>query len=282
VGDRTETLGVAATACLMQIPLIHLQGGEVSGSIDNKIRDVNSKMADLHLTTNFKSKLRLQNIGEDPSRIFIVGCPSIDLVVEVLKKPKTIDSSASLGGIGAEFELKNNFGVILFHPDTFNELENIVWTNSIIELVHKSSINWLWFWPNPDFGSSVISKLIRAEREKDKLNRVRFIKNLKPEVFLNVANTSSIVIGNSSFGIRESSFLGIPVINFGKRQHGREKAENVKSLESHCEDGKIFSAFKESLSIGRYKQSTIYGTGNAGQKSAEILSKWRPSIKNRS
>lgn len=279
VADRTETLGVAATACLMQIPLIHLQGGESSGSIDNKVRDINSKMADLHLTTNENTSKRLQELGENPANIHIVGCPSIDLVVEVLKKPKELEKSSDLGGVGAEFKLGDKFGIILFHPDTLNNLENLIWLKSIANLVNDSGINWLWLWPNPDFGTSEISRFIRQVREQNKLKNVRFVVNLPPDVFLSVANLCSIVVGNSSFGIRECSFLGIPVINLGKRQHGREKSINVISLESVNESNDLKFHFSLCLGNGRFEKSTLYGTGNAGQLSAKILNTWIPALK---
>jgi UDP-N-acetylglucosamine 2-epimerase len=143
IADRTETLGVSATAAIMQIPLIHLQGGEVSGSIDDKIRDTNSKLADLHLTTNKLSQKKLLELGENKEDIKIIGCPSIDLVKKVMdnvaKNLSHIHNFDKIG-VGSEFEIDSNYGIIMFHPDTVNEFENIEWVNRIIEMVEKSNI----------------------------------------------------------------------------------------------------------------------------------------------
>jgi len=111
IADRSETLGVSTAAALMQIPLIHLQGGEISGSIDDKVRDTNSKLADLHLTTNSVTKRHLEEIGESSDLIFEVGCPSIDLVAELINNPMQI--SGQLTGVGVEINVESDFGVII-------------------------------------------------------------------------------------------------------------------------------------------------------------------------
>jgi UDP-N-acetylglucosamine 2-epimerase len=128
VADRVETLGISMAAASMQIPLVHLQGGEISGSIDDKIRDTNSKLADFHLTTNSSTKQNLISIGELPENIKIVGCPSIDLLSERISlKESILNKSSDYGGVGEDFSTSLPFGIILFHPDTFNSKE---WMNA--------------------------------------------------------------------------------------------------------------------------------------------------------
>ena len=277
IADRSETLGVSTAAALMQIPLIHLQGGEISGSIDDKIRDTNSKLADLHLTTNSVTKRHLEEIGESSDLIFEVGCPSIDLVSELMSKP--IEISGQLTGVGADISLESNFGLIMFHPDTFEGKQTIDWVTALIQVVEKSPMKWFWFWPNPDHGTNLVSKSLRRAREAGKLKNVRFIINLPPEQFITIALKSKIMIGNSSFGIREASFIGLPVINLGTRQSGRQRASNVVEIQEP--NAKELEVRVEEQIKARFLSSSIYGSGKAGEISARTISTWVPEIKSR-
>lgn len=276
IADRTETLGVAVAAATMQIPLVHLQGGEESGSIDNKIRGANSKLADLHLTTNQTTAKNLENLGEKPENIVIIGCPSIDLVferLEVLIKPKL--NSVLYGGVGAKFLTEKAYGIIMFHPDTLEILQSELWIDYILEMTQKNNLNWFWFWPNIDFGGSILSKKIRSKRESNLLGNIRFIKNLSPSDFIDLSINAKIIVGNSSFGIREASAIGLPALNLGSRQNGRQRAGNVLDIYAPSELGTIAGK----LSAERFEKSTIYGNGNASQLGAITLSKWDPKLK---
>jgi UDP-hydrolysing UDP-N-acetyl-D-glucosamine 2-epimerase len=283
IADRTETLGIALAASLMQIPLIHLQGGEISGSIDDKIRDANSKLADLHLTTNEFTKSYLIGLGENENRIIPIGCPSIDLVSEVIdqkvKYSEIIKSfSSRLGGVGADFSLSDKFGIVMFHPDTYFIEESFKWIDQLIKLVEKSKMNWLWFWPNPDYGSDFISNKIRSARERGELKNVRFIINLEPEIFITLTLQCQLLVGNSSYGIRESSYIGLRALNVGSRQNGRQQGKNVTDV--NILTGQNLDLDFES-SRGRTPVSNLYGDGTAGKRGAEIIYNWMPSIKKR-
>ena len=277
IADRSETLGVSTAAALMQIPLIHLQGGEISGSIDDKVRDTNSKLADLHLTTNSVTRRHLEEIGESSDLIFEVGCPSIDLVAELISNPMEI--SGQLTGVGAEINMESDFGIVMFHPDTLEGKQTIDWVTSIIQVIEKSSMKWFWFWPNPDHGTNLVSKALRRNREAGKLQNVRFIINLPPEQFITLALKSKVMIGNSSFGIREASFIGLPVVNLGTRQSGRQRASNVVEIQEP--NTKELELKVQEQTQARFLSSSIYGTGKAGKLSAKIISEWLPEIKSR-
>lgn len=283
IADRTETLGVALSSALMQIPLIHLQGGEISGSIDDKVRDANSKLADLHLTTNEQTKNNLLGLGEADENIHVVGCPSIDLVrhqVLAQAQAEAIEQNAAdLGGVGSNFSLNSDFGIIMFHPDTLNMDENISWIKSLIHLTGSFPFNWLWFWPNPDHGSGEVSHLIRSARELGNLGNTRFVINLEPEVFINLALNAKLIIGNSSFGIRESSYIGLPSVNLGKRQQGRQKSSNVLDMPELCGLDELNREVKVHLARGFHPKQEIYGDGFAGKRAAKIISDWEPRIK---
>lgn len=285
VADRTETLGAALAASVMQIPLIHLQGGEISGSIDDKIRDANSKLADLHLTTNEVTAQRLVEMGEPVDRVIPIGCPSLDLVRNLItcgaSEINNATTSSEFGGVGGEFPLSERYGIIMFHPDTLNEQENSEWVRNLIEVTELQKINWFWFWPNPDHGSHFVSHLIRQAREQDRLSKVRFVINLTPEKFMFLASKSVILIGNSSFGIRESSYLGIPVINLGKRQLGRQKALNVRDIPDLVSKEILCEFVLADASLGRHKSSNLYGDGQSGLRGASYIANWMPTLKSR-
>lgn len=278
IADRAETLGVASAAALCQIPLIHLQGGEISGSIDNKIRDVNSKLADLHLTTNEFTKNRLMELGEKESIIKVIGCPSLDLVREVKENELTFDITKFIG-VGSDYRGGSDYGIVMFHPDTLNEIESLQWLSRLISFVQNTKIHWFWFWPNPDLGTSLISKELRRSRELGKLNNVKFLINLKPEEFIYLANSALMIVGNSSFGIREASFLGLPAINLGKRQLRRQTADNAYSFEDLVDSNQILAKFEE-IAGSRFQPSNLYGNGISGKLGAQIVHSWTPSLKN--
>jgi len=278
IADRTETLGVAVAASLMQIPLIHLQGGEISGSIDDKVRNANSKLADLHITTNAETATNLISMGESETKIVIAGCPSIDLILQATNTPNLkIVNSNEIIGVGENFSLLDSFGVIMFHPDTANYQENIAWIKNLIEMAHASKMKWFWFWPNPDHGTSAISKMIRHARETSLLTNVKFVINVEPDVFINVMKKAKVLIGNSSFGIREASYLGLPVLNLGKRQAGRQKSKNVIDV-LDPEMANLLKAVEQMVGK-KFEKSTIYGDGRAGYIAALAISKWPPTTK---
>ena len=276
IADRTETLGVSLAAATMQIPLIHLQGGEISGSIDNKIRAANSKLADFHLTTNKSTAMNLINLGEKTEDIAIIGCPSIDIVFERLQvSTDPLTESSLYGGVGAKFFTDNPYGIIMFHPDTLQTSSNNYWIDFLIEMTQNSNVNWLWFWPNIDFGGESMSKKIRFKRELNEFNNVRFLKNLSPSDFIDLAISAKIIVGNSSFGIREASAIGLPSLNLGNRQNQRERADNVFDISVPSDLREIVA----DLSSKRFERSTIYGTGNASQLGAIALNNWTPKLK---
>jgi UDP-hydrolysing UDP-N-acetyl-D-glucosamine 2-epimerase len=277
IADRTETLGVSAAAAISQIPLVHLQGGEFSGSIDNKIRDANSKLADLHLTTNETTKQRLIQLGENANLIHAIGCPSIDLVRQTLDLGESYEVQ-DVPGVGVDIKEQHEFGIVMFHPDTINEKENSEWLNVIIEFVEQSDLSWLWFWPNPDHGTIGISKELRRRRESGGLQNTRFVINVKPEMFISIASKARMIIGNSSFGIREASYLGLPSLNLGKRQMNRQKSGNVLNIENLSELGSIQRIFSPEFRF-EIGQDLTYGDGHAGEAASRIIGNWNPILK---
>ncbi len=275
IADRFETLSVAVAASYMNIPLLHLQGGEVTGSIDESVRHAISKFANIHFPATTNSKNNLIKMGENPKTIFNVGCPSIDLAKTIEKKKRTLKSILNNYKFSMQDKISlsniKDYIIVVQHPVTTEYTETKKQIKTTIDAISKLNIQTIWLWPNVDSGSDIISKELRIAREKGYLEKTLFIKNLSADDFLILLNNSKCIVGNSSVGIRESSYLGVPSINIGKRQNGREKAENVVQVKHHV--GDILSAIKYQLKKKKYKKSYLYGDGKSGKKITNIILK---------
>lgn len=270
IADRYETLATATAAAYMNIPLVHIQGGEVTGSIDEKVRHAITKMSDLHLVSSEKARERVVRMGENPSRVHVTGCPSIDLAKTVLEKGTLdFDPFSRYGGVGSDFDVTKPYLVVLQHPVTTEHDEARVHIEETLHAVHGTDYPVFWFWPNPDAGSDGTSKGIRAFREMYGLRHFRFFKNMEPNDFLKLLKNCGCLIGNSSVGIRECGFLGVPVVNIGSRQLNRERAGNV--IDVDYDRNAISAAIEQQIQHGHYPSSHLYGDGCAGSRIAELL-----------
>jgi len=280
VADRYETLATAVAASYMNLPVAHVQGGEVTGSIDEKVRHAVTKLSDLHFVSTKKAAERVTRMGEDPDTVFVTGCPSIDLASSTLgSRGLGFDPFSKYGGVGPSFDLSEGYQVVLQHPVS-TEYEDAY--NQITETLHAvqtSDIPAFWFWPNVDAGSDGTSKGIRTFRETTKISKIHFLRNMTGEDFLRLAHHSRCIVGNSSFGIREGSFLGVPAVNIGSRQAGRERGPNVVDVEH--DRNAILSAIKRQVENGHYPPNRLYGDGKAGQRIAKLLATVPLSIEKR-
>ncbi len=270
IADRYETLATATAASYMNIPLVHIQGGEVSGSIDDRVRHAVSMLANVHLVATSGAAERLRRMGEDKAAVYVTGCPSIDIAARVREKPELdFDPMERYVGVGNIIDLSGGYLIVLQHPVT-TEYENARdQALATLRAVHDIGVPVLWFWPNVDAGSDGTSKAIRAFRETVAPRNIHFFKNMKPEDFLRLAYGSRCVVGNSSVGVRECTFLGIPVVNIGSRQRGRERGKNVIDVphDAHV----IRKAIELQLDRGRYPVNHLYGDGRAGERIALAL-----------
>lgn len=277
IGDRFENLAVAIAASYMNICVAHTQGGEVTGSIDESVRHAITKLSHIHFSTSRRSQKFLINMGENKKKIFLTGCPSIDLI----KKKTHLKKSILEKGVGSELDIKKKFIIILFHPvtteytNTNTQIDKLI--NAIKIISKKTTYQFIWLWPNIDSGSEKISSKMRIFREYNKEIKLRFMINFSPEDYLSLLNNSSCLVGNSSSGIRECGYLGIPVVNIGSRQANREQDKNVLNVKHEVKE--IVSAVLKQSKKKRFKSSRIYGTGNAGKKISNILVKVDLSIK---
>jgi len=270
VADRYETMATAVASSYMNIPLAHTQGGEVTGSIDESVRHAVTKLAHIHFPATKKSAERLIKMGEDPSTVFCVGCPSIDSLVDADLTLKN-DIFKKYGGVGAVLDLRKPYLLVIQHPVTTEYGQGLEQISRTIKAIHELQIQIIMLWPNVDAGSGEIAKGIRLFREHHGLNvdYIHFFINFSVEDYAKVLNNSACIVGNSSSGLREGSFLGVPCVNIGTRQSGRERGKNVVDVEYDAQA--IKNAIEYQLSNGRYEPEMIYGDGRAGERITNIL-----------
>ena len=270
VADRYETLANAVAASYMNIPVVHVQGGEVTGSIDEKVRHAVTKLANLHLVSTEMARERVIRLGEDPDTVVLTGCPSIDIAADVAARPDLdFDPFEKYGGVGPGADLSRGYLVVMQHPVTTEYDEAREQVEATLYAVRDIGLPVLWFWPNVDAGSDGTSKGIRVFREREKPEQFHFFRNMFPEDFLRLLCGASAIVGNSSVAIRECSYLGVPAVNVGSRQQGRERGRNVIDVEHDRQS--IASAIREHLDNGRPSPDHLYGDGQAGARIADTL-----------
>jgi UDP-hydrolysing UDP-N-acetyl-D-glucosamine 2-epimerase len=270
VADRYETMATAVAAAYTNIPLAHIQGGEISGSIDEKVRHAVTKLADVHLVANQRAHDHVVRMGEDPSSVHITGGPDIDLAAEVIEAPEIdFDPFQAYGGVGETFALDSGYVIVLQHPVTTAHDHALQQVTETLHAMKDVDLPTLWFWPNVDAGSDGTSKGIRTFREVERPSRFHFFRNMPPESFLRLLYGSRAIVGNSSVGIRESAFLGVPAVDIGNRQRGREHGVNVVHVPH--DRSRIANAVRNQIEHGRYPSEHLYGDGDSGRRIANIL-----------
>jgi UDP-hydrolysing UDP-N-acetyl-D-glucosamine 2-epimerase len=280
VADRYETLATAVAAAYMNIPVVHVQGGEVTGSIDEKVRHAVTKLADLHLVSTQKAVERVIRMGEDPAKVVQTGCPSIDLAAAILERPDLdFNPFQKYGGVGTTVDLSNGYLVVMQHPVTTEYDEARSQMVETLYAIRALDLPTLLFWPNVDAGSDGTSKAIRVFREHEQPENLHLFRNMYPEDFLRLVHNSSCIIGNSSVAVRECSFLGVPAVNVGSRQAGRERGRNIIDVE-HDRDA-IVAAVRQHVKNGRPARDTLYGDGCAGVRIAKELAEHALGIEKR-
>ncbi len=270
IADRFETIATSIAASYQNIPLIHIQGGEVTGNIDEKVRHANTKLADLHLASSEDARERVIKMGENPAMVFNTGCPSIDLAEEILKNSDLdFNPIEKYGGVGENVDWKNGYLVVMQHPVTTEYDSARKDVETTLQAIYELDIPTFWFWPNVDAGSDGTSGGIRSFRERMKPKNIHFFKNMEPKDFLKLLVNSKCLIGNSSVGIRECSYLAVPTVNIGTRQNRRQRGNNVLDVTYNKQE--IKDGILERINSGKITKETIYGTGDSGKKIAEII-----------
>lgn len=266
IGDRYETIATAIAASYMNIVLAHIQGGEITGSIDESVRHAITKLSHLHFVSTKNAKKNLIKMGEKKDNVYLSGCPSIDILDE--DNEGKLNKFMKQTGVGDEIDIRKPFYLVVFHPITTAYLESYKNTQILIDAITKLNSQIIWLWPNIDAGSDGISKCIRINREKGKLKNFRFFKNFPVEIYNELLKKASCLVGNSSSFIREASYIGAPSVIVGNRQFKREVAKNV--IYAKFDVNEIFNKINFQK-IKRYKRSLLYGNGKASKKIVAIL-----------
>lgn len=258
-GDRVEALAGAIVGSLNNILVGHIEGGEVSGTIDELIRHSVSKMSHIHFVCNQVAKNRLIQMGEIDSHIFEIGSPDIDIMFS--SKLPSIEKAKSRYEI-----LFEKYVLLMFHPVTTEQELIEKQINDLIDAVLEDENNYIVIYPNNDMGSSAIIKAFsRLENNK----RFRIFPSLRFEYFLTFLKNCQFIIGNSSAGIREAPYYQKPSIDLGNRQKNRNKSESI----INCNFGinEIANAIKQSQNLNNFESPLAFGEGKSDQLFLDII-----------
>jgi UDP-hydrolysing UDP-N-acetyl-D-glucosamine 2-epimerase len=267
-GDRFEILPVAVAAAYMNIRVAHIEGGDVSGTIDNSIRHAISKFAHLHFPATTESAARLERMGEDPATIFTHGSPIIDTL-------RGIDTSLGndlhdrypkdLNAI----DLTKPYVVVMQHPVTTEYEDSYAQTKELLAALDTIGMPQFFIAPNIDAGSDGIATALSEYRNSSGAARSIFHKHLSLEDYIKVFASAAVAVGNSSSFLREGAYLGVPCVVVGSRQRHRERGENVIEVEAKREP--IADAMRKQIAHGRYPSDLRFGKGDAATQIAQTL-----------
>jgi UDP-hydrolysing UDP-N-acetyl-D-glucosamine 2-epimerase len=273
VGDRFETMATAIAAAYMNIPVAHTMGGEITGTIDESIRHAVTKLAHIHFPANEAAAERIIRMGEPPETVHVVGCPRIDLVAEIASGNGGIPHAEWLTreGVGAHIDLNQPFLLVNQHPVTteYGQGKAQIWETLLA--LEELQMPAIMLWPNVDAGSEDLATGMRTFREKRNPAYIRFYKNFPIETYVRLMLASACAVGNSSAPIREGAFLGVPAVNIGTRQMGRDRGPNVIDVGYRRDE--IVGAIRHQLAHGRYPSDALYGDGKAGPRIADLLAR---------
>jgi UDP-hydrolysing UDP-N-acetyl-D-glucosamine 2-epimerase len=277
IGDRYEALAAAIAAAYMNVCIAHIQGGEVSGSIDESARHAISKFAHFHFPSTQRSAEYLVRMGENPSNILAVGCPSSD-IARLLDRRLTHEIIHTGGG-GAQIDVTQPFLLVLFHPTTTEYGGERGQMEAVLAALATLQRQTVLLWPNIDAGADHISKAVRSFRVNQQPDWLRTLTNLTPGDYLKVLANAACAIGNSSSFVRDASYFGTPVVLVGNRQEGRETDIHVTQTAPLTEA--ILAAARRQLAHGHYAPSTLYGDGHVSERIARALGELSPYVQKR-
>jgi UDP-hydrolysing UDP-N-acetyl-D-glucosamine 2-epimerase len=267
-GDRFEQLAIAMAAAYLNRTIAHIEGGDVSGSIDESVRHAITKLAHIHFVTNDDAQRRVLAMGEDPKYVFNTGSLDVERTAQVDTVLTTERVNAH--GVGHDIDAASPFLVVIQHPVT-TEADNRRHLETTLRAVGALGLQTIWFWPNPDAGTAEMAETIRHFREHHEAatEKMRFITNVPVDEFVAMLKATLCLVGNSSAGIKECSYLGTPVVDIGGRQEGRLTADNVIHVGYDAQA--IRAAIERQVRHGRYPASNIYYRPDASQQITDRL-----------
>ena len=259
-GDRVEALAAAISGAINNILVAHIEGGEVSGTIDESIRHSISKLAHIHFVSNDEAKNRLIQLGEKESSIYIIGSPDIDIILE--------KSTLNIEDIKKRYEIEfEKYAVLMYHPVT-TEIEDLKSnTKKVVDAIFESKDNFIIIHPNNDAGHNII---LEEYKKFDNHNRFRKFPSIRFEFFLEILKNAEYLIGNSSAGIHEAPVIGLPSVNIGTRQKGRFAHDTIINC-SH-DTNEILLAINKAKSMKNIKPTNYFGNGDSRENFIKIIS----------
>jgi len=267
-GDRFEQLAIAMAAAYLNRTIAHIEGGDVTGSIDESVRHAITKLAHVHFVTNGDAERRVLAMGEDPRYVFNTGSLDVEQAARV-ETPIT-NEIVNGYGVGDTVDVTQPFLMVIQHPVT-TETDNRQHLETTLRAIAMLDMPVIWFWPNVDAGTGEMAERLRHFREHPEPGhaRIRFITNVPADEFVALLKVTACVVGNSSAGIKECSYLGTPVVNTGGRQQGRLHGDNVVHVPYDADE--ICRAVAAQVRHGRYPPSLIYYKPEASQTIVDIL-----------
>ena len=281
--DRYENFASAIASATMNIPTAHIQGGEVTGTIDESLRHAMTKLSHIHFPATSQAKERIVRMGEDPRYVFDVGCPATDALLdspEMSTEEMRREVRALFKDPQAYFDPSKPYMMVIQHPVTTEYGSGINQAQETLEGIKGLGMQIFMLWPNIDAGSGDVSRGIRLFRLANPNEQFTILGHTPHKLFVNLLRKAKCLVGNSSSGIRESCYFGLPTVNICTRQKGREHGKNV--IHAGYSKNEIRQAVLKQLEHGNYPTESIYGNGDAGEKIAKILAETKlPSVQKR-
>ncbi len=267
-GDRFEQLAIAMAAAYLNITIAHIEGGDVTGSIDESVRHAITKLAHLHFVTNADAHRRVLAMGEDPRYVFNTGSLDVELAAHV--STTISNDQVNALGVGHDVDIEQPYLMVVQHPVT-TDANNRAHLETTLRVVASFELPTIWFWPNPDAGTGEMADSLRGMREThpELTQHMRFITNVPANDFIGLLAHAACLVGNSSAGIKECSYLGTPVVNVGDRQHGRLSGDHVTHV--GYDAAEMAAAIAAQLAHGRYESSQLYHRANASDTMVDLL-----------
>ncbi len=266
-GDRIEPLAAAIVGSLNNILVAHIEGGEVSGTIDELLRHSITKLSHLHFVANNEAARRLIQLGESSDSIFVIGSPEMDIM-----DSESLPTLKECSSYYQTFE--SEFAIAMLHPVTTENSTFVNSANLFFDALELSDKKYIVIHPNNDLGSEFIRNRIKSLESNPKF---RIFPSMRFEYFLQFLKNAKFIIGNSSSGVRQAPHYGTPSINVGTRQDGRASSELIVNCE--FDTFQILESIKSIDGIVRTPQKN-FGSGNSADKFLDILNSTNRNVWN--
>ncbi|WND02569.1 UDP-N-acetylglucosamine 2-epimerase [Temperatibacter marinus] len=257
-GDRLEALAGAAVGALSNVRVGHIEGGEISGTIDETLRHAVTKLSGYHFVANAKAKLRLMQLGEEETAVHVIGSPDMDIMRS--------DALPSLEEVKQRYDITfQEYGILLYHPVTTETSGRYAKAMELVSALKESGKNYIVIYPNNDLGAD---RILEAYKEFEGHDQFKIFPSMRFEYFLSLMKQASFMVGNSSSGVMEAPYFGVPAIDIGSRQSNRAQPKTL--LKSQSDKASIMKAITQALEMPREAES-LFGEGGSDQKFKAVL-----------